>query len=842
MSDSPCDEFDRLEQVADSFVSRLRSGERPKIEDYLQKYPELASQLTDLLPAIVLLERHAEYCESDGVNHRTTRLKLPASGRIGEFTIVREIGRGGMGVVYEAVQESLGRHVALKVLPHSALMNEKHLERFRFESRAAARLHHPHIVPVFGVGEVDGLHYYAMQFIQGHSLDEVIGSLRQWRETKRTDPLPARADKATRATGGDNTVEEFRTSPANSDSHAIPFADGLTGIAFTKNTREFYHSVARIGVQIAEALTYAHSEGVLHRDIKPSNLLLDSNGNIWVADFGLAKAEGTNGLTQTGDFVGTLRYMAPERLEGSLDRRSDVYSLGATLYELATLQSFYETNSQARLIDQILNQPPPAPSRVGRSIPRDLETIILKAIAKEPALRYRTAEEMAADLRRFLEDKPILSQRPSAREQLVRCCRRNPLVATLTAAVAALLIAAISILTYSNGVIRRQAAAKDAALVAAHHAVHQMLTRVANEKFSDMPMGHPLRLALLEDAVKTYEGLLTQGDADFDAKQHMADVLHMMAGLQRELGRHRDAGTALVQSAHLFESLIELDPKPPYVREALARVYSDLAYTWQFDTESLGAAQFPVEQQYRRALEIYRGIEHEFPGRRQPTTLCLRYLAEYANRRGDRDQAIAYWKDSISSGQAYLELQPTHESVQIDLCWACLEYLNKVLRDARDKVAEADTVLSIGEKHIKIILLQNPDSTPGIDAQAFLHFNRALLNDNLGKTDDAIPAFRLAIQEIELLCESVPWNSDYWNSAQWFHRESVRRMQKANRDSEVDSLIETITAWLHKIDSKNFTDVEQQKGVAQTRQVFIALLRSIGREGEADRLASALNH
>ena len=151
-------------------------------------------------------------------------------------------------------------------------------------------------------------------------------------------------------------------------------------------------------------------------------------------------------------------------------------------------------------------------------------------------------------------------------------------------------------------------------------------------------------------------------------------------------------------------------------------------------------------------------------------------------------------------------------------------------------------MLSIGEKHIKIVLLQNPDSSPGMDAQAFLHFNRALLNDNLGKTDDAIPAFRQAIQEIELLCESVPWNSDYWNSAQWFHRESLRRMQKANRVSEVDSLIETITAWLHKIDSKNFTDVEQQKGVAQTRQAFIALLRSIGREGEADRLASGLNH
>ncbi|HEX5473007.1 MAG TPA: serine/threonine-protein kinase, partial [Lacipirellulaceae bacterium] len=357
MSEQARDDFELIEQLVDSFAARIRKGERPKIEEYVDQHPEFTEKLWSLLPAVALLERHVAPTSVEDNCHSGP---VPTTPReIGDFTIIREVGRGGMGIVYEALQQSLGRHVALKVLSLPALVNPKHLERFRFEARAAARLQHSNIVPVFGVGEFNGLHYYAMQFIHGNSLHEVMCALRD-------------CDR----NGGED-------QPLASDANAL---NALP--TWRRTSRDYYRRVARVGLQVAEALSYAHREGVLHRDIKPSNLLLDAAGNIWVTDFGLAKLEGSEGLTETGDFLGTLRYMAPERLEGVLDRRSDIYSLGATLYELLTLETFFETQSHAKLIERILNESPPAPSRLKRTVPRDLETIVLKAIAKQPADRY----------------------------------------------------------------------------------------------------------------------------------------------------------------------------------------------------------------------------------------------------------------------------------------------------------------------------------------------------------------------------------------------------------------------------------------------------------------------
>jgi serine/threonine protein kinase/WD40 repeat protein len=417
MSETSGTDTELLDRLADSFVARFRAGERPSIDEYRRQYPELAEQLEALLPAIVLLERHAPVCKPNAADN----VDLPFdSQKIGDFTIVREIGRGGMGVVYEAVQQSLNRRVALKILLQPALMNPKHLERFRFEARAAARLQHNHIVPVYGVGEQSGIQYYAMQFIAGHSLHEVFAALsNSGAEAASGRDLLGNAQLLARALG--------------------------TG-------REFYRNIAQIGLQTAEALAYAHSEGVLHRDIKPSNLLLDANHNVWVTDFGLAKAEGNDGLTETGDFVGTLRYMAPERLEGVLDRRSDIYSLGATLYELLTLHTFQESNSRGQLVDQILHQLPKAPTKIDPTIPRDLETIVLKATAKEPAARYRTAEELVEDLRRYLADRTILARRSTTKERFVRWCRRNPVVASLTAAV--MLVLVVGIIGTSLGLLQ----------------------------------------------------------------------------------------------------------------------------------------------------------------------------------------------------------------------------------------------------------------------------------------------------------------------------------------------------------------------------------------------------
>jgi serine/threonine protein kinase/TPR repeat protein len=478
MTESSASQRDRIDELAESFVARFRSGERPSIDEYARKYPELADELRELLPALVMLEQHGSPEDTGGLGGAAPR---PAPRELGDFTIVREIGRGGMGVVYEAVQQSLGRHVALKVLSSPGLLNPVHLERFRLEARSAGRLHHSHIVPVFGVGEDQGLHYYAMQFIAGQSLDQVIEALRKLRPDHGVDKTaPLAKDDFTEsltnglltghfpgheAAAGSGVVVTAPGEPGSGVSDDGARSDGQSHFApqaaqnresprpidrslsahreFSSSSsgRPFYDSVARVGLQVAEALAYAHAEGVLHRDIKPSNLLLDAKGNIWVTDFGLAKAEENDALTATGDFVGTLRYMAPERLEGWSDRRSDIYGLGVTLYELLTLHPFFETANRASLIDNIRHQNPQPPTKIDRAVPRDLETIVLKALAKEPSSRYHTAEEMADDLRRFLADRPILARRSTVRERLVRWCRRNPVVASLAATVALALVA-----------------------------------------------------------------------------------------------------------------------------------------------------------------------------------------------------------------------------------------------------------------------------------------------------------------------------------------------------------------------------------------------------------------
>src|SRR5688572_4639381 len=321
-----------------------------------------------------------------------------------------------MGVVYEAEQASLGRRVALKVLPLHSLLDQKRLDRFQQEARAAASLSHPNIVPVYGVGEHFGMHYYVMQFIPGQGLNRVLEEIRRLREAGNSDSDPGDA------------------------SSSSSLAAGLDSPPGRGSRERYYRNMARLARDAALALDYAHGEGILHRDVKPSNLLLDTTGRVWLADFGLAKAEGSDDLTHSGDFVGTILYMAPERFKGWSDPRSDVYGLGITLYELITLRPAFQQRDRAQLLRKVASEEPPAPRRVDRAIPRDLETIVLKAIAKEPGQRYDGARGMAEDLERFLEGLPVEARRSHALGRLGRWCGRNPLPASLAAAVLLLLI------------------------------------------------------------------------------------------------------------------------------------------------------------------------------------------------------------------------------------------------------------------------------------------------------------------------------------------------------------------------------------------------------------------
>ena len=401
-----------LAQVLDEYLAQVRAGSAPSPSQLMAQHPNLAGDLQDCLACLDVIRQAGQTTCQAGALAETVDANRGTTA-LGDFRLVREIGKGGMGVVYEAEQLSLHRRVALKVLPFAAALDSRQLQRFKNEAQAAACLHHAHIVPVYSVGCERGVHFFAMQFIDGQSLAEAIAQLR-------------------RVSAGDSAPAEAVT---RNGQHRD--ADGLARADLTPSPRstprsargtEFFRRIAGLGMQAAEALDHAHQQGVIHRDIKPSNLLLDATGHLWVADFGLALCHGGTEMTATGGTVGTLRYMSPEQAlakRALVDHRSDVYGLGVTLYEALTLEPAYAGSDREELLRQIAAGEPRPPRRLEPSIPVELETIVLKAMAREPEGRYQTAQEMADDLGRFLEGQPILARRPSLGERAMRWSQRH---------------------------------------------------------------------------------------------------------------------------------------------------------------------------------------------------------------------------------------------------------------------------------------------------------------------------------------------------------------------------------------------------------------------------------
>jgi serine/threonine protein kinase/WD40 repeat protein len=436
----------RLVRALEEYSAALKAGQRPNRREYQARYPEVAAALAECLEGLELVRAATPLLRPSAAAQPAAALagatEFCPEGPLGDYRIVREVGRGGMGVVYEAVQISLGRQVALKVLPFAAALDAKQVQRFKNEAQAAAHLHHTNIVPVYAVGSERGVHYYAMQFIDGHSLAGVIARMRQGPQAEEPTLAYSSRDDGAGPLHPSEQVSELAAAQVT----PRPVAGLSTQLP--DQSPAFFQTVANLGAQAARALEHAHQLGIVHRDIKPANLLLDGRGNLWVTDFGLAHWQSQAGLTMTGDLLGTLRYMSPEQALARrvvIDHRTDVYSLGATLYELLTLEPVFDGRDRQELLRQIAFEEPKSPRRLNKAVPPELETIVLKALEKTPADRYATALALADDLERFLKDESILAKRPSPLQRAHKWARRHPGVVRTALLGLALLLVTIAV-------------------------------------------------------------------------------------------------------------------------------------------------------------------------------------------------------------------------------------------------------------------------------------------------------------------------------------------------------------------------------------------------------------
>jgi len=616
------------------YMDALDAGQAPERHEFLAAHPDIATTLATCLESLALVHSVAPRLRkqvSDSVGLDTTAA-LPAA--LGDFRVIREIGRGGMGVVYEAEQLSLGRRVALKVLPFASALDATRLQRFKNEAQAAAQLHHTNIVPVYAVGCERGVHFYAMQLIEGQTLGAIVrqmahsAAIRQG-QSRNTSPvtedwvvLASPEGEARRAAMQEKSAAT-RAAP-QADTNATPPATDFTNLlsAERKNARAaFYQAAARLGVQAAEALEHAHQAGVIHRDVKPGNLLVDARGKLWITDFGLAQFQTDGGLTLTGNLPGTIRYMSPEQASGKrylLDHRTDIYSLGVTLYELVTLEPAFDDSDGRVLVRHIAFEEPRAPRAIDRHIPQDLETILLKAMAKTPNDRYPTAQALADDLQRFLDSQPIRARRPNPIDRLVKWGRRHkPLVAAgmLLVVVCALGFLASTIVVarehqktkvaYQRAVEERAAAERN--FLQARQAV-DTFTQLGEEELVHKPSMYQLRRKFLETALDYYESFLEQHNGDSAVQAELAAARQRVARIVDELSVLSSFGPLLLLSDQRVQEDLAVTPQQRQRIEAL------IEQLWDEQAESVTEEQLTPEARQHQLAELLRWHEEQIAG------------------------------------------------------------------------------------------------------------------------------------------------------------------------------------------------------------------------------------
>jgi serine/threonine protein kinase len=756
----------RITRAIEEYLDALKAGRRPDRRQFLARHPDIAPALAECLGGLELIRaaaselHHPSGSPPVALAGPLSVLSLPA--QLGDYRLLREIGRGGMGVVYEAEQISLGRRVALKVLPFAAALDPRQLQRFQNEAQAAAHLQHGNIVPVHAVGCDGGVHYYVMQYVEGQTVAALIRELRQLaglEEVTRGQPPAA---------GG--------PAAAQADPEPTPRLAASLSTERSLKRPGFFRAVAELGVQAALALEHAHQLGVIHRDIKPANLLVDGRGHLWVTDFGLAHVLGDPKLTLTGDLVGTLRYMSPEQALAQrviVDHRTDVYSLGATLYELLTLEPPFRGHDRQELLRQIATEDPQPPRRLDPAVPADLETVVLKALAKEPEGRYTTAQELADDLRRFLEDKPIRARKPNLPQRAAKWARRHRAVVVSAAVV---LVLAVPALLGSLVLVQMARQEVQRERDAARWAVDDMYTNVAEQWLENEPEMEEVQREFLLKALHYYATFPPKGVKSAEDRFAAALAYRRVGDIQQKLGDFARAEEAYGSAVQLCDHLARGFRNRPRFRAALAQCrhnFGGLLAQMKRPTEA--------EREYRAAVSLRENLLA-----REPDSVEYRHdLAASATELGRVLQGCGrpeeaekeYYRalqllEAVVSNPERAEadrdsgslsaLQPQKDAASQNLLGTLQSQLAG-LSWSRGQLNEAAQLLQRAIDHQRLALKFRPRNATTRKNLAGLLERLAQVQRRLRAFTEAEAAYRQALTFQEKLTEDFPRVPHYWS-------------------------------------------------------------------------------
>ena len=729
----------QLVAVLEKYLAELESGRRPDADKLMVDHPELAEPLRECLVGLEYLHDAVDGCDMTGPTSSRSAVNSPK--QLGDHEIIREIGRGGMGVVYEARQISLDRRVALKVLPFSAVLDQKHVARFENEARAAAHLHHPNIVPVFSVGCERGIHYYSMQYIEGRPLNHAIREI-------ASHGKPVSTQQATRTEAG----ASFHSSGGLPESEAerSKFTTRLP------NGSRYFRTVAELGIQAAKALHHAHECGIIHRDVKPSNLLLDLQGNLWVADFGLARCGTDPSLTSTGGLLGTVRYMSPEQAAGKhalIDHRTDVYSLGISLYEMCTLRDAFPGNDRQLILRQIIQDDPPAPRKLRPSIPTDLETIILKATAKPREQRYGTAQELAEDLRRFVQGKPIRARRATVADRIRKWARRHRSLVRSSLILAALAVVILAVATVRIADALRESEFQRRKAEQWYGQARHVLDDLAKhhaQRLKDYPEMESLRQELLRDSIRYYKNFIRGVDDESTVRRDLALTWFRLGKLLEEVPSIPDARDAYETARRLLEEQTAECPGDAEVQADLALCRNNLAYLFN---ESGNPSE--ARAGYQAAIAIQQRLAEGFP-----EVDRFRFeLALTMGNLGALDRAEGRWTEARQSYRLALELceelvtgNPTDPKYRRHLAMAHND-LGIVL--SRLAPAEAERSYREALAVLEGLIDSCPDEREYYADLALCYSNLGALKKHLGQLAESQALYHQAIESYETLLQSV---------------------------------------------------------------------------------------